>query len=128
MQNLFLNYICKISAQIVMTLLFNTLNKSKSWILKAKIYAHQWPVKIITSTRNLIEIVLIQDYSLRYSADQAQPVVLTRFCVGREANTVSSIVFQRRIFVHCLFRLLRKDIFTLNAENNKLNLKKSFKL
>lgn len=71
MQNLFLNYICKISAQIVMTLLFNTLNKSKSWILKAKIYAHQRPVKIITSTRNLIEIVLSQDYSLRYSADQS---------------------------------------------------------
>lgn len=109
MQTKFLNDLSKASVIVVMTSLFNTVTKSKSPIPNPKI--HTWQqLRNITLIRNLIEIVLIQDYSLLYNA--ALLLVLTRFCVGREANTVSSIVFQRSILVHCLFRLLRKDILT----------------
>lgn len=69
MQTKFLNDLSKASVIVVMTSLFNTVTKSKSRIPNPKI--HTWQqLRNITLIRNLIEIVLIQDYSLLYNADQ----------------------------------------------------------
>lgn len=68
MQTKFLNDLSKASVIVVMTSLFNTVTKSKSPIPKPQ------QLRNITLIRNLIEIVLIQDYSLLYNADQSTAI------------------------------------------------------